>query len=122
MDMTALDKLGIDTEEGLAYCADDPEFYEEMLAEFIAEGSSGYSDLKEHFENRDWKHYGISAHTIKSTSRMIGAKALSDKARELETACKEENSFVLIAEHDSFAAELAELLNGLRAVTGSVTE
>jgi HPt (histidine-containing phosphotransfer) domain-containing protein len=122
MEMTALNKLGIDTEEGLAYCADDPEFYEEMLTEFIAEGSSGCSDLKKHFENRDWKHYGISAHTIKSTSRMIGAKALSEKAREMETACREENGSALIAEHDSFKAELAELLNGLRAVTDAVTE
>ena len=122
MEMTALNKLGIDTEEGLAYCADDPEFYEEMLTEFIADGCSAYSDLNKHFEKCDWKHYGITAHTIKSTSKMIGAKALSEKARELETACKEENGSAIIAEHDSFTAELAKLLNGLRTITETVTE
>lgn len=122
MDMTALNKLGIDTEEGLAYCAEDPEFYEEMLSEFVVEGGSGYSDLKKHFENRDWQHYRITAHTMKSTSKMIGANALSEKARELEAACKEGNESALIAGHDSFVNELAELLNGLHAVTETVTE
>ncbi len=93
-----------------------------MLSEFVAGGSSGYSDLKMHFENRDWKHYGITAHTLKSTSKMIGANALSEKARGMETACKEGDESAIVAGHDSFVNELAELLNGLRAITEAATE
>ena len=33
LDIDALTAAGIDTEEGLAYCADDPDIYEEMLME-----------------------------------------------------------------------------------------
>ena len=38
LDMTKLAALGLDTGEGLAYCADDPEFYEEMLSDYVTEG------------------------------------------------------------------------------------
>ena len=34
----ALTALEIDCSEGLACCAGDPEFYEEMLGEYAAEG------------------------------------------------------------------------------------
>jgi hypothetical protein len=40
----------------------------------------------------------------------------------METACKADNVSAVIAGHDSFTAELDELLSGLRAVTGAVTE
>ncbi len=35
LDTEALHRIGIDTEEGIAYCADDPEFYEDMLREYL---------------------------------------------------------------------------------------
>ena len=44
LNIAALTDAGIDTEEGMAYCADDPEFYEEMrkLAHFVIYDKNGF--------------------------------------------------------------------------------
>ena len=113
--LEALREYGVDTDEGLAYCADDPEFYEEMLGEFLSEGEGRLVDLRTFFETHDWKSYAICAHSVKSTSRMIGAKALSERARELELAGKAEDAAAVEGAHAAFLAEYAALLNRLRA-------
>lgn len=113
--LEALREYGVDTDEGLAYCADDPEFYEEMLGEFLLEGDGRLADLRTFFAARDWKNYAICAHSVKSTSRMIGAKALSERARELELAGKAENAAAVEGAHAAFLAEYAALLDRLRA-------
>ena len=84
-----LKELGIDTEEGLACCADDEEFYLEMIEEYVREGKSRQEKLDACFAAEDWKNYSILSHSLKSTSRMIGAAALSELARELEFASRE---------------------------------
>ena len=114
----ALEKMGIDANEGLAYCADDPEFYEEMLGEYRAEGRARLDELRRFFEQRDWKNYAIRAHSAKSTSKMIGAKALSEKARELEMAGKAEDEQAISALHEPFACEYGALLDQLDALLG----
>ena len=113
--LEALREYGVDTDEGLAYCADDPAFYEEMLGEFLSEGEGRLADLRAFFEARDWENYAICAHSVKSTSRMIGAKALSERARELELAGKAEDAAAIEGAHAAFLAEYAALLDTLRA-------
>lgn len=113
--LEALREYGIDTDEGLACCADDPAFYEEMLGEFLSEGEERLAELWAFFEARDWKAYTICAHSVKSTSRMIGAKALSERARELELAGKAEDAAAIEGAHAAFLAEYAALLDTLRA-------
>ena len=43
----ALTRLDIDAEEGLAYCADDPDFYEEMLLEYLNESAGRLAELEQ---------------------------------------------------------------------------
>ena len=114
----ALGNLGIDADEGLAYCADDPEFYEEMLGEYRAEGRVKLDELRRFFASHDWKNYAIRAHSVKSTSKMIGAKALSEKARELEMAGKAEDEQAIAALHEPFTCEFGALLDQLDALLG----
>ena len=116
MDMDALKRIGINTEEGLAYCADDPEFYEEMIIEYLNESGKRTDDLKKYFTERSWQQYGICVHSIKSTSKMIGASALSEHAREMEFAAKEGNTAALTAGSDRFLTEYMELVNALRMI------
>ena len=113
--LEALREYGVDTDEGLAYCADDPAFYEEMLGEFLSEGEGRLADLRAFFEARNWKSYAVCAHSVKSTSRMIGAKTLSERARELELAGKAENAAAVEDAHAAFLAEYTALLDRLRA-------
>ena len=73
--------------------------------------------LSEYFEVHDWKNYKIIVHALKSTSMVIGAVALSEKAKELESAAKENNEEVLLAEGENSYKEyetvLCELLRVL---------
>ena len=110
----ALAAAGIDPEEGLAYCADDPEFYEEMLTEYVREADAGIRELARFFGARDWRNYGIRAHALKSTSRTIGAQAFSEQAREMEAAAKEGKEELLLSRHAAFTAEYAALADAIR--------
>jgi HPt (histidine-containing phosphotransfer) domain-containing protein len=118
LDLQALGSLGIDVDEGLAYCADDPEFYEEMLGEYRAEGRAKLDELRRFYESRDWGNYAIRAHSAKSTSKMIGAKALSEKARELEMAGKAQDEPAVAVLHEPFVREYGALLDQLDALLG----
>ena len=118
LDTEALRRIGIDPEEGLACCAEDPEFYEEMLREYLKESDAKAAELRSFYEERIWQRYGISAHSVKSTSRMIGAKALSERAHELELAGREENESAILAGHERFLKEYADLTGKLRTVLG----
>ena len=114
LDMEALEELGVDTPAGLACCADDPEFYEEMLAEYVKESETNRADLQRFFEARDWENYRIRAHSIKSTSRMIGASALAETAYGLELACKEMDTAKIMAAHETFLFAYSSFADRLR--------
>ena len=114
LNIAALTDAGIDTEEGMAYCADDPEFYEEMLMEFVSEAMSHPEEMDRLLSDADWVNYGIHAHTLKSTSRMIGAIAFSERARAMEMAAKAGDGDMIFSNHASFAAEYAALVDTIR--------
>ena len=116
LDTEALHRIGIDTEEGIAYCADDPEFYEDMLREYLQESDGRAADLRRFYASQDWSQYGLCAHTVKSTSKMIGAKAVSELAREMELACRSRDAASVLTGHDRFLQEYADLADGLRSV------
>ena len=87
--LDGLNAAGIDTQAGLYYCQDDRELYVSLLLEF-AKGAQEKADrLQEFFKLRDWSNYAVLAHALKSSSRMIGAAALSEAAAKLETAADE---------------------------------
>ena len=115
-EMEKLRELGIDTEEGLACCADDEEFYLEMIEEYAREGKERYETLKQCFARKDWKNYSIHAHSLKSTSRMIGAAALSELARELEFASREGDEEKVQSLHDEMMRSYDALLQDLEGI------
>ena len=116
LDTEALHRIGIDAEEGIAYCADDPEFYEDMLREYLQESDGRAADLRRFYASQDWSQYGLCAHTVKSTSKMIGAKAVSELAREMELACRSRDAASVLTGHDRFLREYTDLADGLRSV------
>lgn len=118
MDIAKLRIIGIDAEEGLAYCADDEEFYEEMLDEYVHESRAKLEELINAFGSRDWDQYRISAHSLKSTSRLIGAKGISGKAYELELAAKSGDAGAIEALHPAFADECARFADSLENALG----
>ena len=113
MDAAKLRLIGIDAEEGLAYCADDEEFYDEMLDEYVHESRAKLEELAAAFGAHDWDRYRISAHSLKSTSRLIGAKDISGKAYELEKAAKAGELGAIEALHSEFTDECARFADAL---------
>ena len=82
----ALAKAGVDTKTGMFFCQNDEEMYKAILAEYCAEQKIKSQHLSDCFERSDWKNYEIHVHSLKSTSKTIGAKRLSELAADLEEA------------------------------------
>ncbi len=91
----------IDKNTGVAYCNGDGEFYETLLAEYVNESKEKSRLIKETYENRDWNNYGIYVHSLKSTSKMIGAISLYEMALKLEMAAGKEDVATIEATHDA---------------------
>ena len=82
----ALRAAGIDPKTGLGYCQNDRDFYMSVLADY-ARGADGRADkIQSYCDAADWKNYEILVHALKSSSRMIGADALSETAAHIEAA------------------------------------
>ena len=116
-DITELRKCGIDTEAGLKYCVGDRDFYKSLLMQYATESADKIASMKKYYIVRDWHNYEILVHALKSTSKMIGVTGLSEKAKALEKAAKEnEESFILqnheatIRDYGLIAGEIKNLL------------
>ncbi len=118
LNLQGLQALGLDTDEGMAYCADDEDFYEEMLNEYVLLAQEGLEDLERACASRDFDGYAMRVHTIKSTSRMIGAKEISGKAQQLEMSAKTGAVEMIPAAHESFLDAYRTLLEGIRKNIG----
>ena len=114
-DLEALKQAGIDVDDGLAYCAEDAEFYEEMLTEYVRESAVKLADLDRHFSERNWAQYTVCAHSVKSMSLMIGAKEMAETARRMENAGKEGNEEALLTGHEAFTEAYRKTAETVRA-------
>ena len=113
-----LKKIGIDTDAGIKYCVGDQEFYKSLLIQFANESAEKIPSLKKFFHEHDWHNYEIIVHALKSTSKMIGIMDLSEEAKALEMAAKEQKEEFITDNHDQvmmdysrYAAEIKEKLN-----------
>ncbi|MDE6903291.1 MAG: Hpt domain-containing protein [Lachnospiraceae bacterium] len=75
---------GIDTAAGLEYAGEDGALYREILAEYISCIEEQAQAVEDALAAEDIETFTIMVHSLKSTSRTIGAQMLSDRARELE--------------------------------------
>lgn len=103
----------LDVDTGLKYCMDDEDFYCSMLSEYAS--SSKIDDLDKYLSNQDWDNYRISVHALKSTSLNIGAVELSQKAKLLEEAIKNQEYDYVNNNHESAMEMYGELLDNLLA-------
>lgn len=85
-DYAPLRAAGIDPGIGLGYCQGDEALYRSLLQDYLQCSEERAEGLVRRYDERDWKAYAILAHTVKSSSKTIGATALSDIAAGLEAA------------------------------------
>jgi signal transduction histidine kinase/CheY-like chemotaxis protein/HPt (histidine-containing phosphotransfer) domain-containing protein len=111
---TELRKSGIDTDAGLKYCVGDKDFYKSLLIQFASEAPDKIASMKNYYQIRDWHNYEILVHALKSTSKMIGVTGLSDKAKALEKAAKENEQGFILANHDTMIKDYSKITAEVR--------
>lgn len=77
---------GIDVKEISKQYSNSLEDYLELLDLYCLDGKRKLIVLRELWEKRDYKNYGIEVHGLKSASANVGAMAISKSAREQELA------------------------------------
>lgn len=108
--LARLEDKGINTSNGLQYCRGDAAFYEELLAQFVKSAERKVTDIESSFKNEDIKNYQIMVHALKSSSKMIGADELSEMAKALEDAAKEQNTGYIKDNHRELMEKYHEMV------------
>ncbi len=99
---------GLDVEKGILYC-NGKEQYIKVLQGYCEDWDNTGMVAEEAFEKKDWKNYTIAVHGLKSAMRSIGAMPLSENARKLEYAGKENNIEYILENHHKLMKEYREL-------------
>ena len=112
----------IDVETGLHYCAGDLEFYKTLLLQIATEAKDKITVLNRSYINKDWKNYEIVIHAVKSTTKTIGALALSEDALALENAAKEINIDYIVNNHERVIKDFENLRQTILNALGKEEE
>lgn len=104
----------VDWEKGKELCMGDEEFYMEILHTFLDSNSD--IQLNAFFEASDFDNYRIKVHSMKTNLANIGAMEVSDMAKRLEFALKNDNDVSYVQNHHE------EFLSMYRCVVSAVEE
>lgn len=118
----SLGAAGIDTQTGLRYCQNDEALYETLLNEYAQGADEKSRGLQEYYDARDWKNYAVLVHSLKSSSRMIGAVSLSEMAAKLETAADEGQEETIRLCHEGMMERYVSLTEAIRGIMGTKDE
>ena len=91
----------IDKKTGLLYCGQDESFYEQVISEYLIESKEKKASIDRCYNDKNWEGYGILVHSLKSTSKMIGALGLSEIALRLEKAAKSGDTDAVERDHEN---------------------
>ena len=105
--------VGIDPQTGLMFCQEDGALYRSLLIEYANGWTEKKERLQKSYEAEDWHDYGIFTHSLKSTSKMIGALSLSERFAKLEAAANAEDAGTIRSEHDV-------VMKAYESVTGAI--
>ena len=109
-----LRKSGIDTDAGLKYCVGDKEFYKSLLVQYATESAEKIGMMKKYYIVRDWHNYEILVHALKSTSKMIGITDLSEKAKALEKAAKNNDENYILQNHEAMIRDYGQIAGEIK--------
>lgn len=98
----------LDEKEGSRACG-SVETYEQVCREYAATAEKNIRELLSLYEKGDIENYTIKVHALKSSSRLVGALSLSEKAEFLERCGKE-------GRLEEIEEQTAELIEGYRSV------
>lgn len=111
-------KAVLDTEAGMSNSMNDIDFYIEILHDYVEKNRR--QKLEDTYSAKDWEAYRISVHSLKSTSRTIGAAALGEEAYALEMAARDKDAVFIKDHHAEMMAHYEELLGELQAALDNI--
>ena len=104
----------IDIDAGMKYCINDEAVYKIAIESYCEQDLT--QKLDTYFKEKDIPNYQILVHGVKSSSLTIGLNELSEKAKQLEMACKENNWEYVEEHHKDVFENYVEVLEQLRSV------
>ena len=117
---TLLRAAGIDPVTGLGYCQNDEDLYRSLLEEYVHSSEERKQKLEKSFEEQDWNLYAVVVHSIKGSSKTIGAAALSEIAADLEKAADSADAGAVDKDHKRLMEMYGNITDAIRsAVTVS---
>lgn len=114
--LSELRKAGFDTEAALRFCGGDEAFYNELLNDYAEECDNKAAELDGYLEQDDIKEYKVLVHSMKSSSKTIGAMELSEKAKGLEDASAAGDILYVKANHGHFLEEYKKTAESIKAI------
>ena len=105
-----LKRIGVDINTGIGYCANDEAMYKSILEAYVEEEKTKLPNIISSYEKKDWKNYSVYVHSLKSTSKTVGAVELSRLAAELEAASKNEDVSFIEENHENAIEKYSELV------------
>ncbi|MCR4671534.1 MAG: response regulator [Saccharofermentans sp.] len=106
--------IGLNVDEALGYSGDDEDFYLEILSDYANSAGEKCASLQSFKEKADWKEYETLVHSIKSTSRTVGASDISDKALKLEKASGSGDIAYIEANHLELISDMIDLAGKIK--------
>ena len=110
--------LGVDIRRGLRFCENDEEFYRTVLLQFASDAAAKREEMERFCREADMPGDAIRIHALKSTAKLIGAEALSEKARALEEASKAGRAAEVAAGHGAAMADYAAIAQAILTAFG----
>lgn len=102
-------QIGLNVDSALVYSCGDEDFYLELLTDYAGQASDRCAELTSYLEAGNLKDYEILVHSVKSSSKTIGADDLSELAKLLESAARDSNADYVRQHHDALVSGLEEL-------------
>lgn len=114
-----LTRCGVDVQAGIRYSNGETEFYRRILERFANSAAENAEALADYYEAQDVANYQIKVHALKSTSKMIGAEAFSNQAKQAEQAAKNRDMDYIAAHQEGLLAAYQKLASAVRDAIGA---
>jgi HPt (histidine-containing phosphotransfer) domain-containing protein len=108
---STLNKAGINTANGLARFENDGESYIRVLRSFVTHSIRQIETAK---AVGDLTQYRIAVHSLKGSSRSLGAEEFGDMAEKLEKAAIDGDMYLINADNNGFIEAAEKLVNDIK--------
>ena len=113
--MATWDENELDVSVGLEFSMDNKEFYVSILDTYLEETADELAKMDEYVVTGDMPQYATLVHAIKSSSRIIGAGPLGERAYDLELKSKDGDIEYVKANHAALKEHIAKVFDCINA-------